>query len=54
MAYKSYMPTALLLERVRGNVIPEGCDSSIGQLVVNATDGIYESWRTGSRSKVAR
>ena len=53
VAYKSYMPTALLLERVRGNEIPAGCDSSIGQLVVNATDGIYESWRTGSRSKVA-
>ncbi|CAB4336697.1 MAG: hypothetical protein F2851_03160 [Actinobacteria bacterium] len=53
VAYKSYMPTALLLERARGNEIPEGCDSSLGQLVVNATDGIYESWRTGSRSKVA-
>jgi predicted dehydrogenase len=51
--YKSFMPTALLLERARGNEIPDGCDSSIGQLVVNATDGIYESWRTGSRSKVA-
>ena len=53
VTYKSYMPTALLLERARGNEIPDGCDSSIGQLVVNATDGIYESWRTGSRSKVA-
>ena len=52
VAYKSYMPTALLLERARGNEIPEGCDSSIGQMVVNATDGIYESWRTGARSKV--
>lgn len=53
VAYKSYMPTALLLERARGNEIPEGCDSSIGRLVVNATDGIRESWRTGSRSKVS-
>ena len=53
VTYKSFMPTALLLERARGNEIPDGCDSSIGQLVVNATDGIYESWRTGSRSKVA-
>ncbi len=53
VAYKSYMPTALLLERARGNEIPAGCDSSIGQLVVNATDGIRESWRTGSRSKVS-
>jgi predicted dehydrogenase len=52
VAYKSYMPTALLLERARGNEIPEGCDSSLGQLVVNATDGIYESWQTGSRSRV--
>lgn len=52
VAYKSYMPTALLLERARGHEIPEGCDSSIGQMVVNATDGIYESWRTGARSKV--
>jgi hypothetical protein len=47
------MPTALLLETARGNEIPEGCGSSMGQLVVDATDGIYESWRTGSRSKVA-
>lgn len=52
VAYKAYMPTALLIECARGNEIPEGCDSSIGQLVVNTTDGIYESWRTGARSKV--
>ena len=52
VSYKSYMPTALLIERARGNEIPAGCDSSIGQLVVDATDGIRENWRTGSRSKV--
>ena len=52
VAYKSYMPTALLIECARGNEIPAGCDSSIGQLVVDATDGVRESWRTGSRSKV--
>ncbi|CAB4704248.1 unannotated protein [freshwater metagenome] len=52
VTYRSYMPTALLIECSRGNEIPEGCDSSIGQLVVDATDGIRESWRTGARSKV--
>jgi len=52
VAYKSFMPTYWLVECARGNEVPSACDSSIGELVVKATDGIIESWRSGARSVI--
>jgi len=48
VAYKSYMPTFLLLETARGKKIPSGCESWIAQRVVEATDGILRSIETRS------
>ncbi len=50
--YKPGMPTALILECARGKEIPPGCESSIGELVVSASESLHESFISGERRNV--